>query len=595
MTTPQQVADIPGLSAPNLVEAFRATVAANPGRVAARTPDDSTAYTYAQLQEAAERLAAGFHGLGLRRGDTLGIMLVNRPEFHVIDIAALCVGATPFSIYNTSAPEQIEYLFGDAGTRLVVTERVFLDRVIAARDAGTPIETIVVIDRQEGETLPDGVISITQAEGSAEATFDLEASIAAIEPDDVLTLIYTSGTTGPPKGVQLTHANLLGVMRAIETHQPWPRAGAQRIVSFLPSAHVADRWSCHYASLITMGTTVTTCADPKALMQVVSQVRPTVFGGVPRIWEKLKAGIEAMAAAEPDDARREGIQQGIAVAIAKVRAEQRGEPVPDEIAAGAARAEAAIFKPLRDKLGLGEVVWNVVGAAPTPLAVLEFFAAVGLPPCELWGMSETSAVCTTNTPSDYRFGSVGRVLPGVELRIADDGEILVRGPNIMLGYRNQPDKTAEAIDADGWLATGDIGQIDPDGYVSIVDRKKELIINAAGKNMSPANIEARIKSASPLIGQAVCIGDARPYNVALITLDPDGAAGRDPSSPETRELIEEAIEEANSHLSRVEQIKRFKILPGEWQPGGDELTPTSKMKRKPIAAKYADDIEALYG
>ena len=209
-------------------------------------------------------------------------------------------------------------------------------------------------------------------------------------------------------------------------------------------------------------------------------------------------------------------------------------------------------------------------------------------------MSETSAVATLNTPNSYRLGTVGRALPGVELKLAEDGELLVRGPNVMLGYRGQPEKTAEAIDADGWLATGDIAQVDADGFWRIVDRKKELIISAAGKNMSPANIEARVKSSSPLIGQAVCIGDARPYNVALITLDPDGAAGRDAASAQTRALIEAAIEEANSHLSRVEQIKRFTILPEEWQPGGDELTPTSKLKRKPIAAKYADEIEALY-
>jgi long-subunit acyl-CoA synthetase (AMP-forming) len=288
------------------------------------------------------------------------------------------------------------------------------------------------------------------------------------------------------------------------------------------------------------------------------------------------------------------MEGAIEAAVRKVRLEQAGEPVPEELAAAVAAADEQLFAPLRAGLGLDNVALSVVGAAPTPREVLEFFTAIGVPPCELWGMSETAAVATTNTPEAMRIGTVGRPIPGVELRLGDDGELFVKGPNVMKGYRGQPEKTAECLSQDGWLATGDIAEIDADGYVRIVDRKKELIINAAGKNMSPANIEARIKSASPLIGQAVCIGDARPYNVALISLDPDGAAGHDPDSAETRALVEQAVELANSQLSRVEQIKKFTIIPGEWQPGGDELTPTMKLKRKPIGAKYAALIEDLY-
>ncbi len=519
-------------------------------------------------------------------------MLVNRPEFHVVDLAALHVGATPFSIYNTSAPEQIEYLFGDAGTRIALTERQFVERVLAARDAGTKIETIILLDAEPDESLPDGVISLAQAEAAADPDFDLEASVAAIEPSDVLTLIYTSGTTGPPKGVMLTHANLLGMIGGMHQAYAWPQEGSG--VSFLPSAHIADRWGFHYASLMTYGYTITACADPKAVMQVVGQVRPTFFGAVPRIWEKLKAGLEAMVAGQEDPAVRAKMEGAIQAAIQKVRLEQAGQPVPDALAAGVAQAEEQLFAPLRARLGLENVQWSVVGAAPTPLEVLEFFAAIGLPPCEVWGMSETSAISTMNTPDAMRLGTVGRPIPGVELRLAEDGELFVKGPNVMKGYRGQPEKTAECLSDDGWLATGDIAEIDDDGFVRIVDRKKELIINAAGKNMSPANIEARIKAASPLIGQAVCIGDARPYNVALIALDPDGAAGHDPASAETRALITEAVELANSQLSRVEQIKKFTIIQGEWQPGGDELTPTMKLKRKPIGEKYAAEIEELY-
>ena len=592
MTTTEHVGSVPALAARTMIEAFRVTADAHPDRVAVRTPDDAVSYTFAALRERAERLAAGLHGLGLRRGDSLGIMLVNRPEFHVVDLACLCVGATPFSIYNTSAPEQIEYLFGDAGARIALTERQFIERVLAARDAGTPLETIILLDAEPEENLPDGVLSFADAEGAADGTFDLEASIAAVEPEDVLTLIYTSGTTGPPKGVMLTHENLLGTIRGLDAMFPYPENGTG--ISFLPSAHIADRWAFHYSALMTYGSTITTCADPKLLMQIVAQVRPTLFGGVPRIWEKLKAGLEAMVAGQEDPATKARMEGAIEAAVRKVRLEQAGEPVPEELTAAVAAADEQLFAPLRAGLGLDNVALSVVGAAPTPREVLEFFTAIGVPPCELWGMSETAAVATTNTPDAMRIGTVGRAIPGVELRLGEDGELFVRGPNVMKGYRGQPEKTAECLSQDGWLATGDIAEIDADGYVRIVDRKKELIINAAGKNMSPANIEARIKSASPLIGQAVCIGDARPYNVALISLDPDGAAGHDPASAETRALVEQAVELANSQLSRVEQIKKFTIIPGEWQPGGDELTPTMKLKRKPVGAKYAALIEDLY-
>jgi long-subunit acyl-CoA synthetase (AMP-forming) len=290
-----------------------------------------------------------------------------------------------------------------------------------------------------------------------------------------------------------------------------------------------------------------------------------------------------------------------------VRLEQAGEEVPEELAAAVAKADEAMFSNLRKMLGLDEVMAVNVGAAPTPLEVLEFFHAIGIPIGELWGMSETCGTATVNPPQRIKLGTVGPPVPGVEIRLAEDGEVLVKGDLVMPGYRNMPDKTAEAIDGEGWLATGDIGELDEDGYLKIVDRKKELIINAAGKNMSPANIEAKLKAASPLIGQAVTIGDARPYNVALIVLDTDFAPvwakqnGLDGKSLDELAgdesmiaAVQAGVDEANAKLSRVEQIKKFTVLPTDWQPGGDELTPTMKLKRKPIAAKYDGEIEALY-
>jgi long-subunit acyl-CoA synthetase (AMP-forming) len=313
-----------------------------------------------------------------------------------------------------------------------------------------------------------------------------------------------------------------------------------------------------------------------------------------------------MVAGQPDE-QREPLEAALSAAIEKVRLEQAGEEVPAELAATVAEADEKYFAALRAMLGLDQVVTINVGAAPTPVEVLEFFHAIGLPLAELWGMSETCGGGTVNPPGKIRIGTVGPAVPGVELKLAEDGEVMIRGDLIMLGYRNMADETAATIDADGWLATGDIGEFDDSMYLKIVDRKKELIINAAGKNMSPANIEAQIKTASPLIDQVCCIGDGRPYNTALISLDADFApqwAAREgledasiaslSQNADMLQLVQEAVDEGNSHLARVEQIKKFTLLPAEWEPGGDELTPTMKLKRKPIAAKYADEIEALY-
>jgi long-subunit acyl-CoA synthetase (AMP-forming) len=313
-----------------------------------------------------------------------------------------------------------------------------------------------------------------------------------------------------------------------------------------------------------------------------------------------------MLASQPEE-QRAPMEQAIAAAVEKVRLEQRGGPVPDDLAQRVAAADEQYFAGLRSMLGLDKVVAINVGAAPTPVEVLEFFHAIGLPLGELWGMSETCGAGTCNPPDRIKIGTVGPPAPGVEIKLDTDGEILIRSDVVMKGYRNLPDKTAETMTEDGFLRTGDIGEIDEDGYVKIVDRKKELIINAAGKNMSPANIEAAVKTGSPLIGQAAVIGDARPYNTALIVLDADfapawakqrGIEGATleslAGSEEIRAAIQEGIDAANEKLARVEQVKKFTIVEGDWLPGGDELTPTMKLKRKPIAEKYASDIDAMY-
>jgi long-chain acyl-CoA synthetase len=592
--------------ASTMVEAFEITCAALGERIAIRTKDDGQTLTWAQWRQRARDLAGGLHRLGLQRGQTLAIMLSNRPEFHVVDVAAVMLGAAPFSIYQTYTPEQIEFLLTDAAARIVVLERQYLDRLLEVRANLPQLERVIVVDHPDLESLSEGVLTLAEVEafGSDPQTqAAVQDAAAQVGPEDVLTLIYTSGTTGPPKGVQLCHRNLLAAVRGIERMVEFPEDS--RVISWLPAAHIAERGAHHYLPIV-YGVQITCCPDPRQVLSYLPEVRPHWFFAVPRIWEKLKAGLETMRAGMPAE-QREATERALAAAVEKVRLEQRGEPVPEELAAEVAAADSEVFAGLRKMLGLDEVRAVNVGAAPTPLDVLEFFHAIGIPLSELWGMSETCGAGCVNPPERIKLGTVGPPAPGVEISLAEDGEVLVRGEVVMLGYRGDPAKTAEAIDSDGWLHTGDVGELDADGYLRIVDRKKELIINAAGKNMSPANIEAAIKSASPLIGQACAIGDGRPYNTALIVLDADfapmwaaqqGLEGRTleelAREPAVQGVVQEAVDAANSRLARVEQIKRFAIVPGDWLPGEDELTPTMKLKRKPISAKYAAEIEAMY-
>jgi len=586
------------IDAATLAVALRRTAEEHPDIVAVRTPDDSVSLTWAQLLERVDAVAGGLASLGVSRGECVALMLANRPEFYIADLAAVTVGATPFSIYVTYPAPEIEFLIRDSGAKVAVVEQAFLPAMLEARRNLPQLEHVIVID---GEA-PTGVLTLAEVEG-ADPDFDAAAAATAVDPDDLLTLIYTSGTTGHPKGVQITHH--AGVFTAKQVHQLIEFPAGSRVISWLPSAHIAERMAHEYIPVLYAGS-ITCAPNPRDILAYLPQVRPNWFFAVPRIWEKLKAGLEAMSAAQPEEQRRP-VQEALAAAIERVRLRQRGEPVPAELEARVARADEELFSKLRAMLGLDQIVAVNVGAAPTPVDVLEFFHAIGIEVAELWGMSETCGTGACNRVGEVRIGTVGPPSPGVELRIADDGEVLCRGEFLMTGYRNQPDLTAEAIDADGWLHTGDIGTIDADGYLTIVDRKKELIINAAGKNMSPANIEAAVKSGSPLIGQACTIGDRRPYNTALIVLDADFAPGWAQQNglgdrsledlaaePAMIAAVQAGVDAANERLARVEQIKKFTIVPGDWLPGGDELTPTIKLKRRPIAEKYAAMIDAMY-
>ena len=583
--------------AKNLYEAFLKTVDRQGDATALVAEDEDVRYSWNELAARVKAIAGGFNSLGVKRGDTVSLLMNNRSDFIPTDLAAVSIGAVPFSIYQTSSPEQIEYLLKDSAAEIIVLEPEFLDRVEAIRGQLPDLQHIVVIGEEGGTLSYDELLEL-------DPDFDPLPIASQVELDDPLTLIYTSGTTGPPKGVTLTHGNLLRMQTAVmQGVINLPDTDA-RVISWLPTAHIAERGANYYA-VVMKGFEVHICPDPRRIIEFIPKVRPTWFFAVPRIWEKLKAGLEGMLAGLPDE-QREKAQADLAAAIEKVRLEQAGKPVPEDLAARVAEADEALYAGLRHSLGFDEFVAVSVSAAPIPVEVLEFFHAIGIPIGELWGMSETCGVITINPPDRIKIGTVGPPVPGVEVKIAEDGELLCRSPYVMPEYRNQPEKTAETI-IDGWLYTGDIGSMDEDGYVTILDRKKELIINAAGKNMSPANIEAHVKVASPLVNQCVAIGDGRPYNVALVVLDPDYApvwASRNgleglslEELAENEKVVDEiaaGIEEAGNKLARVEQIKKFKIIPGEWLPGGDELTPTMKLKRKPISAKYEAEIESLY-
>jgi long-subunit acyl-CoA synthetase (AMP-forming) len=514
-----------------------------------------------------------------------------------VDTAALHLEATPFSIYATLPAAEIAHLLDNADCGVVVTEAAHADRVAeAAGRLGHGVEVITVDEAPAGapRTLAD-------LEAAGDADLDFEATWRAVGPDDVLTLIYTSGTTGPPKGVEITHANMLHQVAMVG--ERLPIEAGDTITSFLPSAHIADRWSCHYNNLV-LGVQVTTVADGRTVAEVLPGVRPTLWGGVPRVAERLVAGIEAAIAGDADEQRRARTRRALEVGQLLVDARQAGQAPDPALAAEHRDLEDGVLAPLRQRIGLDLAKWIIIGAAPLSRRVQRFLLGLGLPLVELYGMSEASCVVSVSPPDDVHIGYVGELLDGLDLRVADDGELLIKGPTVMRGYRHEPDKTAEVLE-DGWLRTGDVVEVGDHGQLRIVDRKKELLINAAGKNMSPANIELQLTAASSLISQAVVIGNGRRFNVALIAVDRELAArhaGLDPSmpleavtkDPAVAAAVDEAVARANAELSRVEQVRAHHLLTDEWEPGGDVLTPTMKVRRRVVDQRYATEIDALY-
>jgi long-chain acyl-CoA synthetase len=567
---------------------------------------ESRSISWNQYRERVREAALGFHALGVTAKSFAVIMARNRTEYVIADLGLVHAGATPVGLYNTLAPEQVSYIANHCEARVAVVEdAAYLAKFQAVRAELPRLERIVLL---EGTSDDPSVITWDEllATGRAAHARDPHAFDGlwrGVSPDDTVTLIYTSGTTGPPKGVIDTHRSALWVIEALR--RVVPGGPEDSSVSYLPLAHAADRFLNYYAAVVSGQTTIF-CSEISQILPTLLEVRPTVFGGVPRVWEKLHAGLTSAITKEPDEPKRRMVLGALELARTVVALEQRGEPVSAELRDKRAMIEP-IFAAIRAKIGLDRAKHTVTGAAPTPREVLEFFHAIGLPICEVWGMSELGVIATRNPPDRIKIGSIGVVLPGVELRLAPDGELQCRGGLVMRGYYKDPEKTAETIDPEGWLSTGDIATVDAEGYYTIVDRKKELIITAGGKNISPANLEGLLK-AHPLIGQACVVGDNRSYLTALIVLDgqaaPAWATAHGITShaiaelaghPEVHAEVGRAVAAVNERVARVENLRKWTILPTEWTAESGELTPTLKLKRRVILDRYTKAIGAMYG
>ncbi|WP_327001145.1 AMP-dependent synthetase/ligase [Dactylosporangium sp. NBC_01737] len=586
-----------GLTIPSLLDRNAAEFGDLP---ALSTLGGTGTLTWAQVRDRVAAITLGLHDAGLRPGDRMLMLMSSRPEHWLVDLAAAHLGAVPATAYATLSGEQVRYLAQHSQARVIVVENTAqLDRIRPFLDELPALHAVVQVDGPpEAATV---ALHDLEAAGAAADPAGFERLWRAVRPEQPVTLLYTSGTTGDPKGVLLSHRNVVYQAVVLEATVPVPDHSPA--LAYLPLAHIAERMLGIYNAVYRAGH-VTICADPTQLAAGLLAVRPVSFFGVPRVWEKMVAGIQGFLAAA-DPAVRGAFEAASAAAQESYELREAGRPVPEELAARVAALDDKVLRPVRARLGLDRAGWTGSGSAPIPVAVLRFLAGCGLDVLEVWGMTETTGTATINAPEAFRTGTVGRVNPGMELRLADDGEILVRGPLVCLGYLRPDGGVEPATDADGWLATGDVGVLDGDGFLTITDRKKELIITSSGKNIAPAQIENLLR-AHPLIGQAVAIGDRRPYVTALVVLDEEMApawARARGLTPELAELsadpvllaeIQAAVDAANAKLSRPEQIKTFRVLPSAWSPVTGEVTPTLKLRRRVIIDRYAGVIDGLY-
>jgi long-chain acyl-CoA synthetase len=553
--------------------------------------DEWVDVSYKELADKVKNVALGLVDLGIQPGDKVSILSNTRPEWTYACFGILGAAATCVSIYQTNSPEECHYVLHHSESRAVFVEDAEQLEKIRHVESELPELELIVVMEPNGDIGDAIAMDDLCARGSRRPVSDYEERLAGVGDDDMCLYIYTSGTTGPPKGCLLTHGNYRRVTDMVESDGVM--TDDEVIYLFLPLAHA-------FALLIQfvafdIGSAIAYWEkDPQKIIPNLMEVKPTYFPSVPRIFEKIFT--LANSAGDPAE-----IKQAVELGFKVRQMQEKGEPVPDELQKAFDEADGKLYQNVRNLFG-GRIRQAVTGAAPISKEILEFFYACGVPVMEGYGMTETSTVASSNRPDAFRFGSVGKPLAGVEARIADDGELLLRGPNIFQGYFKNEEATREAL-ADGWLHTGDLGSIDEDGFIYITGRKKDIIITAGGKNITPANLENGLKQ-NRYISQAVVIGDRRPYLVALITLDPEELPafaeqhGLQPDevykSEQMRAEVRRAVDEVNSAVGRVEQIKKFTILPQDLSQPTGELTPTLKVKRNVVNEKYAEEIEALY-
>jgi long-chain acyl-CoA synthetase len=553
--------------------------------------------TYREVGDIVRQLALGLIELGIEKGDKVSILANTRPEWTYFDFAALSVGATVVPIYQTNSPDECQYVLENSDAKAVVVEDdEQLAKIDAIRDRAPTLEHVIRMEGSGG-----GAISMEELveAGAGRSESEWEQRWRSVSPDDICTFIYTSGTTGPPKGCVISHGNYRSMVTMALDESVLERNTTTYL--FLPLAH-------SFALLIQLlsfdlgGNIAYWERDPLKIIPNLTEVKPGYFPSVPRIFEKI------YTAATSEVEKSGGLKKAVfnwAIGVGKkVREKERaGEPIGWLLRKQYEFADKQVLSKIRGLFG-GKIKNCVTGAAPINPEILRFFDAAGVLVLEGWGMTETSTAATVARPDAFKFGKVGKAFAGCEIKIADDGEILVKGPNVFQGYYKNEEATRETLEG-GWLHTGDIGELDADGYLSITGRKKDIIITAGGKNITPANLEAEIKQ-SPYVSQCVVIGDRRPYLVALITLDPEECAklGEErgwPADPAEladhdgmRQMLQEHLDQVNEKFARVEQVKKFEILPQDLSQEGGELTPTLKVKRNVVADKYEKEVDELY-
>lgn len=561
---------------------------------------DFAAWTWRRYADEIARFAAGLRGLGVAPGDRVLLRLHNRPEFHSSDMGVLAHRCVTATASVGSAPDQVRYLARHSRAAVVVFDDAEACEALAARQAELPHLRRIVLLAEPGAPLPQGVLAYRELVGTDPV--DLEEAAASLRPEDPLNFLYTSGTTGPPKGVRTNHGNICWWAESIQRVLGDYTLAGKRLVSYLPMEIMAVRLLHQYLHAI-RGTEIVTCPDPQVVSEYMRAVRPNIFLGVPRVWEGIYSTVRALLAADPEREKRfdEAVELGREVEAHRAG----GQALPAELAERWSAVDGEFFRPVREAIGLDQCEIAVSGTAPIPVAIVEFLLAMGLPLSESYGLAEATAI--TFAPFRRRAGTAGRPIPGCEIRITDDGEIAVRSGNVFEGYCEDPRATAEALDAEGWFYTGDLGAIDDDGYVTIIGRKKELIITSLGRNVSPTNLEAALRGASPLVGQACVVGDNRPFIAALLVLDrkvaeawarAHGIEAVGPEAlarhPAVQQEIGRCVERVNATLSVHEHVARFTVLGDAWEPGTEVMSPALKLLRDGIQARYAGEIEAMY-